>query len=90
MTITAATKDAEETAAEILAHMKNRFIPQTATSGGVDDAMDAQRYRTMRGWFVRDGRLCEIDPLGHIRNTTNEVVDAGVDALTAALKDGGG
>ena len=60
-----------------------------ATSGGVDDTLDAQRYRTMRDWFVREDRRYEIDPLGRIRKTTNEVVDAGVDALTAGQKDGG-
>lgn len=46
-----------------------------------DDARDAARYRKMRAWFVRNPRLADIAPYGHMQVTTESVVDAGVDAL---------
>jgi Lar family restriction alleviation protein len=46
-----------------------------------EDARDATRYRKMRAWFVREPRLADIAPHGHMQITTNAIVDAGVDAL---------
>lgn len=48
---------------------------------------DAERYRKFRAWYLRDGRRSEIDPVGHIRFTTPEIIDAALDAMQA---DGGG
>jgi hypothetical protein len=49
-----------------------------------DDARDAARYRWLRDWYLRDGRRSEIDPHGHVRRTTPEIMDQGIDAARAA------
>jgi hypothetical protein len=48
----------------------------------VDDgqAKDAARYRWLLDWYLRAGKRAEIDPLGHIRVTTSEIVSAAIDA----------
>jgi hypothetical protein len=41
---------------------------------------DAARYRWLQEWYFRDGQRKEIDPHGHIRQTTVEIIDAAIDA----------
>lgn len=46
------------------------------------------RYRWLQGWYLRDGKRSEIDPHGHIRQTTPEIMDAAIDAALSTA-DGG-
>jgi hypothetical protein len=46
--------------------------------------VEAQRYRWFRDWFLRGGLRMEIDPVGHIRVTTPDIVDAAIDAARGA------
>ena len=59
-----------------------------APSASIDAAQPAQReakrYHAMRDWYMREGLRAEIDPHGHIRQTTPSVVDSWADAAIAA------
>lgn len=42
------------------------------------------RYQWLRDWFLRGGARLEIDPWGHVRVTTAQMVDEAIDAALAA------
>jgi hypothetical protein len=48
-----------------------------------DESKDAERYRWLQEWYLHDGQRSEIDPLGHIRQTTPEIMDTAIDAAIA-------
>lgn len=43
------------------------------------------RYRWLQDWYFREGKRAEIDPHGHVRQTTPEIMDAAIDAAIANL-----
>jgi hypothetical protein len=43
----------------------------------------AERLEWFIDWYLRDGKRAEIDPQGHIRATTREIILAGIDAARA-------
>jgi hypothetical protein len=42
------------------------------------------RYQWLRDWFLRGGARLEIDPWGHVRVTTAQMVDEAIDSALAA------
>lgn len=42
------------------------------------------RYRWLQDWYFREGRRAEIDPHGHVRQTTPAIMDAAIDAAIAS------
>lgn len=42
------------------------------------------RYQWLRDWFLRGGARLEIDPWGHVRVTTAQMVDEAIDAALVA------
>lgn len=50
---------------------------------------DAKRYRWLQDWYLREGLRKEIDPHGHVRQTTPGIMDAAIDAALRRLAEKG-
>jgi hypothetical protein len=73
-------KDAEGDAVRL--HADKMELMMKYKFSGMEE--DAGRYRWFCGWFARGGARSEIDPHGHMRFTTREIINENIDAARGA------